>query len=181
MADKKKKELEEEILEKEKTVSLEKVKKDDTDVEKKDEVVEDETVEVEEEVVEEKVEEYTKEYVDGLLSEIEDLKAQVEQFTNELPQELTPEQIEVQEEKQSIWKERVEVELEKKGLSEFADFINAEVGDKATLQAQIEKIVEILGKMQVDNSYKPTNNKPADAYQTAKKNKDVLSMLKNKL
>lgn len=180
MAEKKKQEVEEEVLDKKKSVSLEKVKKDDTDVEK-EEVVETVEEADAEDKVEEKVEEYTKEYVDGLLAEIEDLKAQVEQFTNELPKELTPEQIEVQEEKESIWKERVEVELEKKGLSEFADFINAEVGDKATLQAQIDKIVEILGKMQVDNSYKPTNNKPADAYQTAKKNRDVLSMLKNKL
>ena len=53
--------------------------------------------------------------------------------------------------------------------------------DTDSLHKQITKLKETVGKLELSNSYQPTNHKPIDAYSIAKKNKDAKSMIGAKL
>ncbi|MCU5106997.1 xanthine phosphoribosyltransferase [Bacillus cereus] len=125
-----------------------------------------------EEVVEEKT--YSQEEVDSL-------QAQIDELSQYKPEELTEQEQQAQAERQELWQERVNLTLEKEGLEVFAEFIRADVGDKESLQSQISKLKEIVGALEISNGYQPTNHKPVDGFAIAKKNRDSIGMIKNKL
>ncbi|PEV02456.1 xanthine phosphoribosyltransferase [Bacillus thuringiensis] len=145
------------------------------DTQPTDEQVEDIHTEVSEdnkEVVEEKT--YTQEDIDSL-------QAQIDELSQYKPEELTEQEQQAQAERQELWQERVNLTLEKEGLEVFAEFIRADVGDKESLQSQINKLKEIVGALEISNGYQPTNHKPVDGFAIAKKNRDSIGMIKNKL
>ena len=71
--------------------------------------------------------------------------------------------------------------MKEEGIELFADFINVSVDDTEALQSQIIKLKGIIGQLELSNGYKPTNHKQVDGYSLAKKNKDVKSMIGQKL
>lgn len=125
-----------------------------------------------EEVVEEKT--YSQEEVDVLQEKINELS----QYK---PKELTDDEIKIQQKLESIWQREVAQTLKEEGVEVFADFINVSVDDTETLNNQIIKLKEIVGQLELANGYQPTNHKQVDGYSIAKKNKDVKSMIGQKL
>ncbi|MGG5740310.1 xanthine phosphoribosyltransferase [Bacillus cereus group sp. IBL03679] len=125
-----------------------------------------------EEVVEEKT--YSQEEVDVLQEKIDELS----QYK---PKELTDDEIKIQQKLESIWQREVAQTLKEEGVEVFADFINVSVDDTETLNNQIIKLKEIVGQLELANGYQPTNHKQVDGYSIAKKNKDVKSMIGQKL
>lgn len=123
-------------------------------------------------VVEEKI--YTQVDIDALQSQIDELL----QYK---PKELTENEINIQQKLEAIWVREINQILKEEGLEIFADFIKAEVDDTDSLHKQITKLKETVGKLELSNSYQPTNHKPIDAYSIAKKNKDAKSMIGAKL
>lgn len=156
---------------------MEEINKPDVveDTQSVDEQVEDVHTEVsddDKEVVEEKT--YTQ-------ADIDALQAQIDELSKYKPQEKTEEQLQVEAKQSEMWQEIFNLTLEKEGLEAFAEFIRVDVGDKESLQNQITKLKEIVGALELSNSYQPTNHKSPDAYSLAKKNKDVKSMISQKL
>ena len=96
-------------------------------------------------------------------------------------EEKTEQEIKLEEKELELWSKEVAFTLKEEGLDVFADFVKADVNDKDSLKEQITKLKEIVGKLELSNTYQPSNHKPVDAYSIAKKNKDVASMIKNKL
>lgn len=147
---------------------------------KQEEVVDYESVEVVEqneensqvEEVEEKT--YTQADIDALQSQIDELK----QYK---PEEKSEAEIKLQEKAQQLWDKQIDLELKANGLEVFKDFIRADVDDADALEKQISKLKEIVGALELSNTYQPTNHKPVDAYSIAKKNKDTKSMISAKL
>lgn len=147
---------------------------------KQEEVVDNESVEVVEqneensqvEEVEEKT--YTQADIDALQSQIDELK----QYK---PEEKSEAEIKLQEKAQQLWDKQIDLELKANGLEVFKDFIRADVDDADALEKQISKLKEIVGALELSNTYQPTNHKPVDAYSIAKKNKDTKSMISAKL
>ncbi|HFK1800484.1 TPA: xanthine phosphoribosyltransferase [Bacillus cereus] len=125
-----------------------------------------------EEVVEEKT--YSQEEVDALHKQIDELS----QYK---PKELTDDEVKIQQKLESIWQREVAHTLKEEGIELFADFINVSVDDTEALQSQIIKLKGIIGQLELSNGYKPTNHKQVDGYSLAKKNKDVKSMIGQKL
>lgn len=164
----------EDIKTNEDVVVDESIKQDDENVDTNEEQVE--TVVEQTEQVEEHSEEqtYTKEYVDGLL-------AQIEELSQYKPQEKSEQEIKLEEKEKELWSKEVAFTLKEEGIEMFAEFIQADVNDKDTLSKQITKLKEIVGALELSNTYQPTNHKQVDGYSIAKKNKDVASMIKNKL
>lgn len=119
-------------------------------------------------------ESYSKEYVDGLLKEIEFLKENQKEI-------LSDEQLEIQEFKESMWNEMMDLKIQNEGLSDFAEFIQVEVGDKEELERKLNKFKEVVGRLKVSNGYQPTSNLAPDAYNVAKKERNAVGMLINKI
>ncbi|WP_374187619.1 xanthine phosphoribosyltransferase [Priestia aryabhattai] len=126
----------------------------------------------EQEQVEEKF--YTQEDIDAL-------QAQVDELSQYKPNELTDDEVKIQEKLESIWQREVNATLKEEGLEIFSEFINAGVDDTDALNKQITKLKEIVGKIKLSNGYQPTNHKSVDGYSLAKKNKDSKSMISEKL
>ncbi|MBT2667326.1 xanthine phosphoribosyltransferase [Bacillus sp. ISL-4] len=117
---------------------------------------------------------YTQADVDVLRAEIDDLK----QYK---PEEKSEAEIKLQEKAEILWNKQVSFEIEKNGLEVFSDFIRADVDDTDALQSQITKLKEIVGALELSNSYQPTNHMQVDAYSIAKKNRSPLDMISAKL
>ncbi|MGF9738585.1 xanthine phosphoribosyltransferase [Priestia megaterium] len=134
-----------------------------------DEVVETEVIEtLQDEVVEEKT--YTQ-------ADIDNLQAQIDELAQYRPKEVSEADIRLEQ----VWQREVAQTLKEEGLEIFSEFIRADVDDNNALQSQITKLKEIVGALELSNSYQPTNHKSPDAYSLAKKNKDVKSMISQKL
>lgn len=145
------------------------------DTQQPDEHVEEVHTEVSQdnkEVIDEKF--YTQEDIDAL-------QAQIDELSQYKPKELTADEIKIQEKLQGIWQREVNATLKEEGLTTFAEFIKVDVDDTETLNKQITKLKEIVGALELSNSYQPTNHKPVDGFAIAKKNKDSIGMIKNKL
>ncbi|MFB7304652.1 xanthine phosphoribosyltransferase [Heyndrickxia sporothermodurans] len=138
-----------------------------TDVEQVDENEKD-TNDTHKEKVEEKL--FTQEDVDKL-------QAQIDELLQHKPKE--KDEVELRLEK--VWQREVQSTLKEEGLEIFQDFIRADVDDTDALNIQITKLKEIVGKLELSNSYQPTNHKSVDAYSVAKKNRDAKSMISEKL
>lgn len=109
--------------------------------------------------------------------DIDDLQAQIDDLSQYKPKEKDESEIRLEK----VWQREINATLKEEGLTDFAEFIRADVDDTATLNKQIAKLKEIVGAMELSNSYQPSNHKPADGYSVAKKNRDVQGMIKNKL
>lgn len=85
------------------------------------------------------------------------------------------------EEKQSeLWQREMSLSLKEAGLSEFAEFINA--NDADDLKVKIARLLEILKQKEVTNSFKPLEHKQTvDKYSRYEKEKNVTGMLSEKL
>lgn len=145
------------------------------DTQPTDEQVEDvhtEDSEDNKEVVEEKL--YTQ-------ADIDALQAQIDELSQYKPQEKTEAEIQAEAKQKEMWQEIFDLHLQKEGLEAFAEFIRVDVGDKESLQSQITKLKEIVGALEISNGYQPTNHKPVDGFAMAKKNKDSIGMIRNKL
>ena len=114
-------------------------------------------------------------------ADIDALQAQIDELLQHKPEKKSEAEVKLQEKAQNLWEKQVAIELKEHGLEVFNDFIRAEVDDTEALQSQISKLKEIVGALELSNSYQPTNNKPVDAYSIAKKNKDTKSMIGAKL
>ena len=117
---------------------------------------------------------YTQTDVDALL-------AQIDELSKYKPQEKSEQEVKLEEKEKELWSKEVSFTLKEEGLDVFAEFIQADVNDKDSLVRQITKLKEIVGQLELSNTYQPTNHKQVDGYSIAKKNKDVASMIKNKL
>ncbi|PFY74023.1 xanthine phosphoribosyltransferase [Bacillus toyonensis] len=124
------------------------------------------------EIIEEKI--YSQEEVNAL-------QEQINELSQYKPKELTDDEIKIQQKLESVWKREVAQTLKEEGVEVFADFINVSVDDTEALNNQITKLKEIIGQLELANGYKPTNHKQVDGYSIAKKNKDVKSMIGQKL
>lgn len=145
------------------------------DTQPTDEQVEDvhkEDSENNKEVVEEKL--YTQ-------ADIDALQVQIDELSKYKPQEKTEAEIQAEAKQSEMWQEIFNLTFEKEGLEAFAELIRVDVGDKESLQSQITKLKEIVGAMEISNGYQPSNHKPVDGFSIAKKNKDSIGMIKNKL
>lgn len=145
---------------------------EETSVTNNEEVVEPTEQSTDETVVQDDVEPkiYTQ-------KDIDDLQAQIDDLSQYKPKEKDESEIRLEK----VWQREINATLKEEGLTDFAEFIRADVDDTATLNKQIAKLKEIVGAMELSNSYQPSNHKPADGYSIAKKNRDVQSMIKNKL
>jgi len=113
--------------------------------------------------------------------DIDKLQAQIDELMKYKPKEKSEQEIALEEKAKELWKKEVSFTLKEEGLEMFEDFINVEVDDKETLNKQIKKLKEIVGKLELSNTYQPSDHKPVDPYSIAKKNKDSIGMIKNKL
>ncbi|MEM5664715.1 xanthine phosphoribosyltransferase [Bacillus toyonensis] len=113
--------------------------------------------------------------------EVDVLNNQIEELSQYKPKELTDDEIKIQQKLEAIWRREVSQTLKEEGIEVFADFINVSVDDTETLNNQITKLKEIIGQLELSNGYQPTNHKQVDGYSIAKKNKDVKSMIGQKL
>lgn len=156
----------------------EEIKETDT-VEEEVAPIEDENEEnAESEIVEEEEEVD----VDALIKENEDLKAQLAEIqTQEVEEEKSEKEIELEQREQKLWNKEVSIVLKENGLDAFIDFIKVDVGEDKALLEQVSKLKEIVGDIEMKNSYKPTDNKAVDEYSIARKNKDVKSMIGSKI
>lgn len=110
-------------------------------------------------------------------AEVDELKAQIDELLQYKPKEKDEAEIRLEK----VWQREVHSTLKDEGLEIFAEFIRADVDDTDALNTQITKLKEIVGKLELSNSYQPTNHKSVDAYSIAKKNKDTKSMISQKL
>ena len=117
---------------------------------------------------------YTQTDVDALL-------AQIDELSKYKPQEKSEQEVKLEEKEKELWSKEVSFTLKEEGLDVFAEFIQADVNDKDSLVRQITKLKEIVSQLELSNTYQPTNHKQVDGYSIDKKNKDVASMIKNKL
>ena len=154
----------------------EEIKKTDT-VEEEVAPIEDEKEEnADSEIVEEEID------VEALIKENEDLKAQLAEMETQLvDEEKSEKEIELEQREQKLWNKEVSIVLKENGLDAFIDFIKVDVGDDKALLEQVSKLKEIVGDIEMKNSYKPTDNKAVDEYSIARKNKDVKSMISSKI
>ncbi|HDX9600990.1 TPA: xanthine phosphoribosyltransferase [Bacillus cereus] len=113
--------------------------------------------------------------------EVDSLHKQIDELSQYKPKELTDDEVKIQQKLESIWQREVAQTLKEEGIELFADFINVSVDDTEALQSQIIKLKGIIGQLELSNGYKPTNHKQVDGYSLAKKNKDVKSMIGQKL
>ena len=128
------------------------------------------------------VEEVEEVDVDALIKENEDLKAQLAEIqTQEVEEEKSEKEIELEQREQKLWNKEVSIVLKENGLDAFVDFIKVDVGEDKALLEQVSKLKEIVGDIEMKNSYKPTDNKAVDEYSIARKNKDVKSMIGSKI
>ncbi|HDR7414086.1 TPA: xanthine phosphoribosyltransferase [Bacillus toyonensis] len=114
-------------------------------------------------------------------ADIDKLQSQIDELNQYKPEEKSEAEIKLQEKAETLWQKQVDLELKEQGLEVFKDFIKADVDDTDALQKQISKLKEIVGALELSNSYQPTNHKPVDAYSLAKKSKDAKSMISAKL
>ncbi|WP_283751130.1 xanthine phosphoribosyltransferase [Bacillus cereus] len=114
-------------------------------------------------------------------ADIDNLQSQIDELSKYKPQELNEVEIKLQEKVDTLWHKQVDLELKEQGLEVFKDFIRADVDDTEALNNQITKLKEIVGTLELSNSYQPTNHKQVDGYSIAKKNKDTKSMISQKL
>ncbi|MED0828023.1 xanthine phosphoribosyltransferase [Bacillus pacificus] len=131
-----------------------------------------EAIQQTDEIIEEKT--YSQEEVNAL-------QEQIDELSQYKPKELTDDEIKIQQKLEAIWQREVSQTLKEEGIEVFADFINVSVDDTEALNNQITKLKEIIGQLELANGYKPTNHKQVDGYSIAKKNKDVKSMIGQKL
>ncbi|BCC07193.1 TPA: xanthine phosphoribosyltransferase [Bacillus cereus] len=113
--------------------------------------------------------------------EIDVLHNQIEELSQYKPKELTEDEVKIQQKLTDLWQREVTQTLKEEGVQMFADFIKVDVDDKDTLKSQITKLKEIIGTLELSNSYQPTNHKNPNGYDVAKKNKDTKSMISQKL
>ena len=153
-----------------------------------------ETDETDETVVAEKVEDVqTKETSDGdsqvetveektyTQADIDTLQAQIDDLIQYKPEVQSEAEIKLQKKAETLWNKQVDLELKEHGLEVFKDFIRVDVDDIDALNKQISKLKEIVGVLELSNSYQPTNHKPVDAYSIAKKNRNSIDMISAKL
>ncbi|MED5103143.1 xanthine phosphoribosyltransferase [Niallia circulans] len=114
-------------------------------------------------------------------ADIDALQAQIDELQQYKPQELSEQEVKLQEKAQLLWEKEISQTLKDEGLDIFIEFIRADVDDTDALQSQISKLKEIVGALELSNSYQPTNHKPVDGYSLAKKKKDVKGMIGEKL
>ncbi|CKF24887.1 Uncharacterised protein [Streptococcus pneumoniae] len=114
-------------------------------------------------------------------TDIDNLQSQIDELSKYKSQELNEVEIKLQEKAENLWHKQVDLELKEQGLAVFKDFIRADVDDTEALNNQITKLKEIVGMLELSNSYQPTNHKQVDGYSIAKKNKDTKSMISQKL
>ena len=159
---------------KEEVVVDEEIKETDT--------VEGEVAPIDEENAETETVEEEEVDVDALIKENEDLKAQLEEIkSQEVDEEKSEKEIELEQREQKLWHKEVSIVLKENGLDAFIDFIKVDVGDDKALLEQVSKLKEVVGDIEMKNSYKPTDNKAVDEYSIARKNKDVKSMIGSKI
>lgn len=173
MAKKKKEELE---LKEEEVIKEDEIVKDE-----ETEIVDDKDKEIkeEEEVV---VEDVIEDDVEALKQENQDLKDKIAEFENaNVVEEKSEKEIALEEREQRIWDKEVSIALKENGLEDFKDFIIVEVGDEKQLDVVVSKLKEIISKIEMENSYVPTETPSVDEYSIARKNKDVKSMIGSKL
>ena len=172
MAKKKKEELE---LKEEEVIKEDEIVKDE-----ETEIVDDKDKEIKEE--EEIVEEVIEDDVEALKQENQDLKDKIAEFENaNVVEEKSEKEIALEEREQRIWDKEVSIALKENGLEDFKDFIIVEVGDEKQLDVVVSKLKEIISKIEMENSYVPTETPSVDEYSIARKNKDVKSMIGSKL
>lgn len=150
---------------------------------KETDAVEEEVAPIDEENAESEIVEEVEEVdVDALIKENEDLKAQLAEIqTQEVDEEKSEKEIELEQREQKLWNKEVSIVLKENGLDAFIDFIKVDVGDDKVLLEQVSKLKEVVGDIEMKNSYKPTDNKAVDEYSIARKNKDVKSMIGSKI
>lgn len=128
------------------------------------------------EIVEEEVD------IDALVKENEDLKAQLKEIqAQQVVEEKSEKEIELEQRELKLWNKEVSIVLKENGLDAFIDFIKVGVGEDKALLEQVGKLKEIVGDIEMKNSYKPTDNKAVDEYSIARKNRDVKSMIGSKI
>lgn len=110
-------------------------------------------------------------------TDIDKLQSQIDELSKYKPKDLSEAEIKLQEKTETLWQKQVDLELKGQGLGVFKDFIRADVDDTEALNNQITKLKEIVGKLELSNSYQPTNHKPVDAYSIAKKSKNAKDMI----
>ncbi|MED4619395.1 xanthine phosphoribosyltransferase [Priestia megaterium] len=114
-------------------------------------------------------------------ADIDNLQAKIDELIQYKPEEVNDAEIKLQEKAETLWNKQVDLDLKEHGLEVFKDFIRADVDDTDALQKQITKLKEIVGVLELSNSYQPTNYKPVDAYSIAKKNRNSIDMISAKL
>lgn len=128
------------------------------------------------EIVEEEID------VEALIKENEDLKAQLEKIqAQQVVEEKSEKELELEQRELKLWNKEVSIVLKENGLDAFIDFIKVGVGEDKALLEQVGKLKEIVGDIEMKNSYKPTDNKAVDEYSIARKNRDVKSMIGSKI
>ncbi|WP_047152176.1 hypothetical protein [Aneurinibacillus tyrosinisolvens] len=113
-----------------------------------------------------------------LLSEIEQLKAQIKELEQYKPVDKTPDQLQIEKDRAEIFSEKVDLALQKSELSDFKQFISGSTIEE--VNASIDAFKKLLNQRDLNNGYQPEGDanagKKADAYETAKKNGDYKGM-----
>lgn len=121
-----------------------------------------------------------KEKVDGILERLDTNSQTVqENGSNELSEAQNTKDDELSQREKALFDKQVAIELKAENLEDFAELVTATNEDE--LATQIAKFKQILAKMKAENSYQPTKNKNVSEYNIAKNNKNVRSMILNKL
>jgi len=95
------------------------------------------------------------------------------------PVKKTDKEKEIEAKELELWQKEKSLHLKEKGLSEFAEFFNANTIED--LDKGIEKFNKILEAKKLNNAYVPSGHKTTDAYAQAEKNGDTQSMIGSKL
>lgn len=96
------------------------------------------------------------------------------------PAQKSDAELALEQKQNELWQREMSLSLKEAGLSEFAEFINANDADE--LKVKIARLQEILKQKEVTNSFKPLEHKQSvDKYSKYEKEKNVTGMLSEKL
>ncbi|AFM40993.1 hypothetical protein Desaci_2018 [Desulfosporosinus acidiphilus SJ4] len=124
-------------------------------------------------------------HIDGLLTEhkekweTEILAPLQTELAGLKPVAKTDKEKEIEAKEQELWNKEKSLHIKEKGLSDFAEFFNANTIEDLDIQA--EKLNKILEAKKLNNAYVPSGHKTADAYAQAEKSGDTQTMIGSKL
>ncbi|MFD2703923.1 hypothetical protein [Salibacterium lacus] len=126
-----------------------------------------------EEQVQEQIEQAKQQWKENELNPVVQERDELKQYK---PDEKSEEQKKVEQKEKELFEKEVNIELQQKGLEDFADVI--QVSNKEELNNMIEQLEKVVNQRKLDNSYQPENHKQSDEYSNAKSNGNTKDMIK---